>query len=244
MQQQIADLVRRGELSDTCSAASRLQPPVNTASRMNTGAPPRTTGRSSSRPPRSVCCRGSGTRPPVRRRNRSSSRSTNCRSGSERKRRQLHRKGQAVEPAADVVDHRAVVVVDGEVGTNRPTTIVEHRHRGVEIESTDRDENLAWYRECLAARGHEAKVRHPTRQGLGQRGRFRDHVLAIVENDDQLTISEMTRELIDDWIGEAFRFSRGEVADAQCGVHRGRHAVAVAHGCQLDEPRAVAELRL
>ena len=179
------------------------------------------------------------------RRNRSSSRSTNCGRGSERRRGgELHRQWQAIEPAADVVDHPAVVVIDGEVGTDCLTTIVEHRDRSVEIESPNRDEHLTGHRECLAARGHQAKVGHSTRQRLGESSRLRDHVLAIVEHDDQGPISEMTRELIHNWVREALRFTRGELADPQCGVHGGRHAVAVAHRCQLDEPCAVRELRL
>ena len=158
---------------------------------------------------------------------------------------ELHRQWQAIEPAADVVDHPAVVVIDrrsrdGPPGHDRGTSSPRRRDR-VHQPGQSTSPGTASASRLVATRR-----RSGTRlvNSLGQRRRLRDHVLAVVEHDDRAPISEMTHELIHDWLREALRFARGELADPQRGVHRGHHAVAVAHPCELDEPCAVAELGL
>ena len=87
-------------------------------------------------------------------------------------------------------------------------------------------DGLAADSQPLTARREQPQAWAATQQVLGDLGGRRDHVLAVVEHDQQLTIP--------DHLGQPAR-----VRQIEGGRDRGGHAGRIADGRQLDEARPV-----
>ena len=85
-------------------------------------------------------------------------------------------------------------------------------------------DGLAADSQPLAARGEEAQARAATQQVLGDLGGGGDHVLAVVEHDQQVAIA--------DHLGQPVR-----VRQVEGGRDRRGHAGGIADGRQLDQAR-------
>ena len=75
--------------------------------------------------------------------------------------------------------------VGGEAGPYGPGAIGEQLDSGRRGQPAYRDQDFAGDAERLAAGGDQPEAGHCSEQGVGQRGRLVDDVLAVVQDDDQ-----------------------------------------------------------
>ena len=126
------------------------------------------------------------------------------------RRRELDRKGHAVETPADLGHGREVGGRHGEVGLGRSGPFDEQLHRvgrfdGVRVgvrpgqpQGSEGDDLLAVDRESLAARREQADVRAGLDDLLGQVASGIEQVLAVVEHEEQV----LRPEVLDDALGQ------------------------------------------
>ena len=99
---------------------------------------------------------------------------------------ELDGQGKAVQPAADIgddIDRR--LPFGAEAGLDRPSAIDEELDGGRLGQARHRHQDFAGNAERLAARRDQSETGHRPDQGLGQFGRPVDHVLTVVEHDDE-----------------------------------------------------------
>jgi hypothetical protein len=130
------------------------------------------------------------------------------------RRRELDRQRQPVQPLADVRHGLGVAVAQIEVPDREPRPVREHLHR-LGAERAERDHLLALHAERLAARGHDAHVGHRLDHALHEVGRALQHVLAVVQHEQQVAAVEH--------LGYGGRSIRTRVVAPEGGRHGRRH---------------------
>ena len=148
---------------------------------------------------------------------------------------QLDRQREPVEAPAHVLDHRAVVVVDGEAGLHGERTVGEDVDGGVEREPAHRHQDLARHAQRLAARGEQTEVRRrsPTRaSATTAASAMTCSQLSSTTTSERPRRWRTTRSSDDALLPSLRATSR---AAATAGVTRG----GVAHAGELDDPDAV-----
>jgi len=153
-------------------------------------------------------------------------------------RRRARRPGQAVQPPADVLDDVAGRTVRTEAGTDRPGAIDEQLDGGQRCQAADRHQDFPGDAERLAAGSDQPQTGHRSGQGVGQRGRLADDVLAVVEDDDQRASGQVAHDQVRSR-SHRLSASDGSGARPERGGRGRRHPAGPGHGGQLDQPGAV-----
>ena len=124
---------------------------------------------------------------------------------------------ETVEAGADLGDHRAVVVGEFERRARCVSPGDEEGHGVRRPERRYRPDGLTADAKSLAARGEDAQRRAATEQVFGDLGRRGDHVLAVVEHDQELAVA--------DQLGQPARIrereGRGDGLPDSCGIADG-----------------------
>ena len=137
--------------------------------------------------------------PPVSRRKRSSSRSAKVARGRARRRAAASStaKGRPSSRTTDIRDDLAGLPFGAEAGLDRPGAIDEELDGGRLGQACHRHQDFAGDAERLAARRDQSETGHRADQGLGQCGRPVDHVLTVVEDDDEGSPGQMVQDELD-----------------------------------------------
>ena len=101
---------------------------------------------------------------------------------------ELDGEGKSVETGADVGNDRTVLVGEFERGAGRIGPRDEEGDGVIGPERWHWPNGLATHPQSLAARGEDPQRRAVTQQIFGDFSRGRDHVLAVVEDDEHLAI--------------------------------------------------------
>ena len=197
-------------------------------------------------------CRGSvARREPASTRNRSGRRAGELVRAhrAHARRRQLERERHAVEPDAELGDGAPVALVEGEVGLGRGGPGHEQLHRGDRGEVGQRLVGVARHRqrrhrphqlgrdaERLPAGGEDLHLRAPLQHQVDQLAGGVDHVLAVVEHQEEAA----RREHVDDRVGER---PLRPLLHLERSRNRGGDRALVAHRAELDPAHPVGERR-
>ena len=180
-----------------------------------------------------VCWRCSRRRPPVSRRNRSSSRAASSSAGGSKGGRRPARWPAGCRRGARRSPDRRGVAPARRL---RPTRL-EERHRAVGGHRRDGDHPFAGHVQRLAAGGEHAEVRAGAEQRFDQRADAVEQVLAVVEHEQQLLLAAVGQHPIQ-------RRARVAVVavEPERGGDRGRDPPLVGHRGEVDEVGTVGEL--
>jgi hypothetical protein len=116
--------------------------------------------------------------------------------GTEAGGRQLDGQGKPVQPAAYFLHDLSGLPVGTEAGLHRPGPVDEELHGDRFRQASHRNHNLAGDAQRLTARGDESQTRDLAHQALRQFGRSVDHVLTVVEHDDEGSAGEVVADEI------------------------------------------------
>ena len=158
---------------------------------------------------------------------------------------ELDRQGQPVEAKADISDDRRIGIGETEPVEARPRPLDKQLHRGKSqrllggqrarcgrcrdrLEPVD---PLAFGAQCLPAGGENVNVRGTSKDGFRQRRNRIDHVLAVVEHEQQSLVLQERRQ--------AGNRTGGRNGKPQHRRHRERDELPVDDRRQIDEPDAI-----
>jgi hypothetical protein len=112
-------------------------------------------------------------------------------------RRKLDRQRQTVETLAQLLDGQLGRLVGQEIGPALSGALKEQAPGIVGSEWIQPPHGLAVHRERLATRGQDADLRARVQQRRGQLRTFVDHVLAVVEDDQEVALGQVLTERVE-----------------------------------------------
>ena len=228
--------------AQTASTAASSQPPVKTDRRSKTSVPPRTTGRSSSPPRlagsaggawwsghhRSVAGNGRRAVPPA---------SSGEGPGGGRRRARQPGEGRPTGGRHLITTWPLPPALKPGCTARARSTKSSTAHW---FQASHRHQNFAGDAQRLTARGDESETRDLAEQGVSQGCGAVDHVLAVVEHDDEGAAGEVAEDEIDRDPADGGRAELGRCP--QCAGHARGDPFGFGDAGQLDQPGAVSVL--
>ena len=161
------------------------------------------------------------------------------------RRRQLDRQRHPVQPRHQPRHHRRGLPIQRETRVSPAGPVREQRHRLrpvqlrriIRVGQGQRPQpvpRLPGYPQRLPAGGQHPHIIGAEQQPAAQLRRRADHVLAVIQHQQQLPPGQRVRQRVG-------RRHRGQVPDPQRRRHRGRHLRRVPHRRQLRQPHPVSE---
>ena len=161
--------------------------------------------------------------------------------GGHARRGQLDPQRESVEGRADLCDRGGGLrVVQPEAGAGRAGALHEQRDRigrdaTLERQWRDRQQRLAGHPQVLARGGKYLGIAAPAEDLADGRACGLEHVLAVVDHQQQATAGDGFGDGVDQLDVSLRR-------DAQCSCKCSRYRRRVAHGSELDQPDTIGEL--
>ena len=107
---------------------------------------------------------------------------------------QLDGQRQPIDPVANLGDGRVGLLRGHELGLPLPRPLDEQAVGVLMSQRLQPPDSLPLNAQRLAAGGHDPDVRARLEQGRRQLGRLIDHVLAVVEHEEQVAVDEVAAQ--------------------------------------------------